>query len=305
MSLSVRSLILAEVLVVLLGAPHGAGAQVEIQNNFKYSSGQSVQPIFEGWSRSPDGAVTMHFGYLNRNYVEQPQIPIGSGNSIEPGGPDRGQPTYFYPRINRNLFSVTLPKDWGKKELIWTLTVNGKTEKAIGWLQPEWEIDPAGGTQAGRKALPGQAPNKPPTLTIEPAAAITLPDTATFTALVADDGLPKIPQRKLAIGQESPPMLQTTKDAPVNLPELGPAAVRGPRGPQPQGVSVSWIVWRGPGGATFTPPRAQPKDGKSVTTARFTKPGEYIVRVRATDTALTVQRDVKVIVSGSPASNQP
>lgn len=305
MSLGVRSLILTGVLFALLGAPHGAGAQVEIQNNFKYSSGQSIQPIFEGWSRSPDGTFIMYFGYLNRNYVERSYIPIGSGNSIEPGGPDRGQPTYFQTRINRNLFSVTLPKDWGKKELTWTLTVNGKTEKAIGWLQPEWEIDPAGGTQAGRKADPELAANKPPTMTIEPVAAITLPDTATLTALVADDGLPKTPQRKLAVGQESPPILQTTTDAPVNLPELGAAAVRGPRGPQARGVSLSWIVWRGPGGVIFEPQRAQPKDGKSVTTAKFTKPGEYVLRARATDTVLTVQRDVKIVVNGPAASNQP
>src|SRR5690349_2458858 len=92
-------IILATVAVVSVAA-----GQIEIQNNFKYNSGQDVQPIFEGWSRNPDGTFAMHFGYLNRNYVEEPSIPVGPANSIEPGGPDRGQPTYFYPRTNRNLF---------------------------------------------------------------------------------------------------------------------------------------------------------------------------------------------------------
>ena len=42
-------------------------AQVEYTNNFRFNSGQSVQPIFEGWSRLPDGSFNLHFGYLNRN----------------------------------------------------------------------------------------------------------------------------------------------------------------------------------------------------------------------------------------------
>ena len=96
-----------------------AAAQVEYTNNFRYNSGQSVQPIFEGWSRLPDGGYNFHFGYLNRNYVERPVVAVGAANSIEPGGPDRGQPTIFYARTNRNLFTVPIPKGWDpKKEVI-------------------------------------------------------------------------------------------------------------------------------------------------------------------------------------------
>src|SRR5204862_91024 len=79
------------------------------------------------------GSFRFHFGYLNRNYVQALSIPVGPANSIEPGGPDRGQPTFFAVRTNRNMFTVTVPKDWGKKELVWTLTANGKTQKAFGW----------------------------------------------------------------------------------------------------------------------------------------------------------------------------
>ena len=75
---------------------------------------------------------------------------MGPNNSIEPGGPDRGQPTFFYTRTQRNLFTVNVPKGWpATKEVIWTLTANGKTQKAFGWLKPEWEIDPAGGAAGG------------------------------------------------------------------------------------------------------------------------------------------------------------
>ena len=43
----------------------------------------------------------MVFGYLNRNYEEEVDIPLGPDNSITVGGEvygDRGQPTHFYPQ---------------------------------------------------------------------------------------------------------------------------------------------------------------------------------------------------------------
>src|SRR5262245_32045789 len=129
MSVQTRWLVSLSALVVLTGALHRATAQVEIQNNFKYNSGQDVQPIFEGWSKAPDGSYRMHFGYLNRNYVQELSIPVGPGNNVEPGGPDRGQPTVFDVRTHRNMFTVAVPKDWGKKELVWTVVANGKTQK--------------------------------------------------------------------------------------------------------------------------------------------------------------------------------
>jgi hypothetical protein len=38
--------------------------------------------------------------------------------------------------------SAVAMADWGKKELVWTVTIHGKTERAVGWLQPEWERSP-------------------------------------------------------------------------------------------------------------------------------------------------------------------
>ena len=166
--------------------------QNEIDNNFKFNSGQDVQPVFEGWSHAPDGGFAMHFGYLNRNWVQELSIPVGPANNIEPGGPDRGQPTFFYTRTQRNMFTVNVPKDWGKKELIWTITANGKTQKAIGWLQPEWEIDPAGGASTGGRTDQEARKNKPPTLTIDGAVsgdACRL--RSRLTPRSTDDGLPK------------------------------------------------------------------------------------------------------------------
>ena len=69
----------------------------------KYARGQSVVPVFEGWVRNPDGAFSLIFGFWNRNWEETVFIPIGPENRIEPGGPDRGQPTVFTPRDRKSV----------------------------------------------------------------------------------------------------------------------------------------------------------------------------------------------------------
>jgi len=107
----------------------------------QYLSGQSVAPFFEGWEQNADGTFNMVFGYMNRNYREELNIPVGPANRIEPATLEQPQPTYFYPRRHRFMFRVRVPKDWGRKDVVWTLTANGKTEKAIGYLVPEQAID--------------------------------------------------------------------------------------------------------------------------------------------------------------------
>jgi hypothetical protein len=62
---------------------------------------------------------------------------------------------------------------------------------------------------------------------------------------------------------------------------------------------VSWFVWRGPASVTFNPPAASADSGTAAATATFSKPGEYVLRARATDGAATTVRDVKVVVTGA------
>ena len=118
-------------LALLLVYPVGSA-----QIRFTYSKGQSVSPAYEGWWQNEDGSHTMFFGYMNSNWEERLDVPVGPDNQIEPGGPDRGQPTHFYPRRNMFLFTVQVPEDFGDKELVWTLTTNGRTERAYGTLDP-------------------------------------------------------------------------------------------------------------------------------------------------------------------------
>jgi hypothetical protein len=106
----------------------------------RYAAGQNVAPEFDGWEHNADGTYSMVFGYLNRNYEEELDIPVGPNNNLTPGG-DRGQPEHFYPRRQRFLFRVVVPADWDKtQKVVWTLTSHGKTDTAKGWLQPEWEL---------------------------------------------------------------------------------------------------------------------------------------------------------------------
>ena len=107
--------------------PRSVGAQ-------SYSSGQPLWAAYEGWERAADGGVEMLFGYMNDNWEEEIDIPIGPENNVQPGGPDQGQPTHFLPRRNRFMFRIHAPKDFGDKEMIWTLAWRGKTSKAYGTI---------------------------------------------------------------------------------------------------------------------------------------------------------------------------
>ena len=118
---------------------------------------------------------------------------------------------------------------------------------------------------------------------------------------MTDDGLPKpgATKRQVLPGQETPPTLQNMPEAPVNVPQVQRGGQRGRRSAPPAGLSITWIVWRGPAGVTFNPVEyTRVKDGKAVTTASFTKPGEYVLRARATDGLAVVTQDMNVTVKG-------
>ena len=129
--------------VLLVGTANTTDAQVNprdlpivAQPQQRFDSGQDIQPIFEGWSRNDDGSYLFHFGYLNRNYREQPHIPVGPANYFSPGEQDRGQPTHFYPRTQRYQFTVHVPASMGPSlddGLVWTGHASRERAASI-WL---------------------------------------------------------------------------------------------------------------------------------------------------------------------------
>ena len=301
MTMSFRRRLGAGLLGLALAAPPLAGAQPN-PYNLKYRTGQTVQPIFEGWSRKADGGFTMHFGYFNRNFVEEVHVPVGPDNHFDdPDLPDAGQPTFFYPRAHRRVFSIDVPSDFGDRRLVWNLTTQGETLRAIGWLEPTWET--AARSAGGRRLSPEAARNTAPEIAVDATAVVALQDGATLVARVADDGLPvvrEIDPNRPRRGSNDPHTLQRDPDdiePPHNVPSVPNRRGAGLQQPRVRGLRVSWIVWRGPAGVSFEPAATVAvDDGQATVTAAFTVPGDYVLRATANDNLLTTEHDVAVTV---------
>src|SRR5215213_8805890 len=89
------------------------------------NAGGPIYATFEGWGPLKDGTNALLLGYFNRNRSQLVDIPIGPDNSIEPGGPDYGQPTHFLTGRQYGMFAIVVPKDFGNKKLTWTIVANG------------------------------------------------------------------------------------------------------------------------------------------------------------------------------------
>ena len=131
---------------VLLGAALWlAPASRAAAQSLSYNAGQSIAPAYEGWEEDADGSKYFLFGYMNRNWEEELDVPVGPNNGFTgPAGTnvDQGQPTRFLPRRNRFVFRIKVPAGFtAKDELVWTLTTNGVTEKAYGSLRDDYKVD--------------------------------------------------------------------------------------------------------------------------------------------------------------------
>ena len=265
------------------------------------STGQSIAIAYEGWEQNDDGTFNLLFGYMNRNWDEEIDVPIGPDNRVEPGEPDRGQPTHFLPRRNRHVFGVRVPADFGDKEVVWTVKSHGETESAYATLHSDYFLDDvaimnnngAGGPAGGMFNIFG---NEPPALDVEgdKERRVRTGQSVALIARASDDGIPK------------------TRDMP---------AFRGSGGTpdSASGLRVSWFVYRGAGEVTFDVPQFEvwedhrgganspwaggwktpepPPDGKWVVHADFHEPGTYVLRCLAHDGGLATFEDVTVIVS--------
>ena len=259
----------AALLLITAGASQQATAQT-------YQRGQNVAPAFEGWERNKDGSFSFLFGYMNRNWLEEPDLPVGEHNSFSPGPADRGQPTHFLPRRNRFVFKVRVPADWGDKELVWSLTSNGVTERAYASLRPDYIVDnmvfmsETGALGAGHSNTETRA-NEPPTITLEGPAEreTTVGSAVAITVLVEDDGLLRARRRR-------PPRLTTAADSARadSIWNAPPTFSRGQLTPPTRitvqkvnGLFMSWFLYRGgegeggagdtgaAGAVTFDPPQ--------------------------------------------------
>ena len=273
----------------------GSGADFLPQQMFTH--GQNIAPVFEGWEENADGSFNMVFGTFNRNWEERVHVPVGPDNHVEPGGPDQGQPAYFYPRRNRYVFRVRVPEDFGTKEVVWTLTVHGKTERAYATLHPDYILD----SDMVQRNYVGTTPaqmslNQPPVVSVEGATTrtVSVGEPLALSASVTDDGLLKA---------RAAPKVEPGRE-PGYIPALG--------------LRVAWFVFRGQGAevafdpeqirlypdytgnSPFAPgwlPPPLPADGKFPVSVTFGAPGTYVLKVMAHDGGFGVAQDVTVTVS--------
>ncbi len=181
------------------------GKQAEAQ--LSYSRGQTISPAYEGWELNPDGSYNLLFGYLNRNWDEELDIPVGPDNYFSPGLADRGQPTHFLPRRNRYVFRVHMPADFDQsQEVVWTLTSQGEEKKAYASLRQDLLVDnmviaSETGALGGGFSDPTTRSNTAPVIELgtDRVIAALVGQPVTLIARVTDDGLPlTLAQRRAA-----------------------------------------------------------------------------------------------------------
>ena len=313
---------------LLLAAGLTASAQ-----SLSYSRGQNVSPAYEGWEEDADGTKHFVFGYMNRNWQEEIDVPVGPENGFNIGGADQGQPTHFLPRRNRFVFRVPVPARFSDTdELIWTLTTKGKTERAYASLRLDYKLDDVvrasetGALGAGSSS-PEIRANKPPKLEVQGRKSLTakVGEPVMLSAVVTDDGIPKRRASGLAgaavsnVGSRRENAAATTNEANPLRPNRAmqpPARVTVGKN---VGLHVTWYVYRGKGHVTFSPDQvmawedtraganspwapvwAPPElaaDGKNWVTVTFHDPGTYVIRSHADDDALMADGQVTVVVT--------
>ena len=278
-----------------------------------YHKGQNVSPAFEGWEQNDDGSFSLVFGYMNRNWQEELDVPLGPDNNISPGPADQGQPTRFLPRRNRFVFKVRVPADFGDQELVWTLTTQGKTEHAYGSLRTDYRLDnmviasETGALGIGVSTAASRA-NIPPTVTLEgdPVRRARVGEPVTLVAYVTDDSLPR--RRRRRASTDSIPKLTAQQLRPPIRITVSKV----------MGLNLAWFVFRGEGNVTFDPLQVKvwedtrtganspwaplwvapdvPEGGRYEIRVTFDRPGTYVLRGRADDGGLFHDVDVTIIV---------
>jgi hypothetical protein len=266
-----------------------------------YQQGRHVEPAYEGWRPNPDGTFSFMFGYMNENWSEEPDAAIGDNNSFSPGDADRGQPTHFLPRRNRFNFEVIVPSDWGDRELVWTLNINGVERKAYATLKNDYLVDnmviaSETGSLGPGTSSPESRANIPPIATIQGdnIRFTRVGEAVILSTQVIDDGLP-VTRRDQTITEDALRRRMMRPPSKLTVQKIN-------------GLFLAWNVYRGEGKVTFDPPMPKPwedtrtaanspwgalwlppeipEDGIYEVTATFDEPGTYILWTRADDGGL-------------------
>jgi hypothetical protein len=250
---------LAVALIVSTAAPLVAQRAQRLPLAPTMPKGEPVAPFFEGWFADPDGTFTFSFGYFNLNTEQIVDIPIGPNNFIEPAEFNGNQPTHFpvRPRRDRGVFSITVPASYadGRQRVVWTITINGVTNSVparvgVSALQLDY----------GAKAMG----SVPPLVRFVPdgeegqyiQGVWSEPRTATA-------GIP------MALTVWASEVSERALDDVINRAGVA--------------LELTWSKHQGPAAGVVFDPRQitiEEGTGEVTTTATFSAPGDYVLRVR-------------------------
>lgn len=247
-------------LVIAGAALVGTGVSAQLPLATIRESGEAVTPAYEGWYRLADGRRALLIGYFNRNTKQTFDIPVGPDNRVEPNGPDLGQPTHFDSRRGWGVFTIIVPADF-KEKYTWTIVANGKTASIPMGLHVDYEVEPFKDAAMG---------NTPPVLRLAIKGPGLQGPPRGFAASLTT-----------AVANALPLTAWVTDEAHV---EPGASAARRSNTPP---LTITWSLYRGPAAVTFDQarPKVDPADGKTVATATFTAPGEYVLRAQVNDSS--------------------
>jgi hypothetical protein len=236
-------------------------ADIKPSDGLRHARGELVAPVFEGWFRDEAGTLMLSFGYFNRNFEQELDIPIGPDNKIEPGPADQGQPTHFVPRRQWGAFAVPVAKDVEKrllaekKSVTWTLRANNQTVTIPANIGPAYAIDALKEPTVG---------NTPPVLRFEGASASGTGPLGAKTSIKAVAGTPVTVKFSVTDDRRALPQKRNI------------------------GVRLTWARYRGAGAVNITDATKviEAGNGEASITATFAEPGDYVLRVEAADTEI-------------------
>lgn len=309
-----------------------AAPPADAQTRLMHMRGQSVHPAYEGWWPNDDGSYTLWFGYMNSNWEEKFNVPVGPDNYFAFTGPgelddleveahdpataDQGQPTHFYPRRNPFLFTIRVPEDFGERELVWTLRTHGRTNRAFASLRPDYRIGPqVMSTEVGGDfgSLDDRLrENEAPVLDVEGQKHRTVRVGEPLELEAFADDPDDYPPRADRPTRGAPP---ETLEQLYDPDRVGSVVAAGA-----PGLRLSWTVYRGPARhVTFEPTQLKawmdtrvwanspwsppyvlpevPPDNRWQARATFAEPGEYVLRAVASDGSRFTYENVTVRVT--------
>ena len=247
-------------LTFLMGAAYAQ--QIDLSNQTWSTevirkSGQAVIPLYDGWYPNEDGSKTICFGYFNMNSEQALDIPLGEENYLQTDYPGldlstANIPTHFDPLPPRYrhvfcAFTVNVPAGFNTNHRItWHLSSNRFSLNVPGKVIPPYVLDEPQSFGRG--------------------------DLAPLVKLQRDEA-----GNRGRTGIHAKKILNTSVGEAVSLR----AWIEHPD-------DVVWVGWShhsGPGNVAFDNKEyeIQTNDGLASVQARFTKPGDYVIRMQTID----------------------